>query len=138
MKKKETDFKYNYALLIDDNELDNFINQKTFEKNKFSRKIFVSSGSKNALEFLNNIEICKSKDFDLFPEIIFVDINMPMMDGLQFVEKFKEIYPNKFDSIKLVILTSSLDNCDKERALAISKRIVFLNKPLTKDALATL
>lgn len=135
MKRKEPTYKFNYVMLIDDNELDNFINQKTLEANNFSRKIFINSGSKNALEFLNNIEITNSKDHNLFPEVIFVDINMPLIDGFQFIEKFKETYPEKIKSTKLVVLTSSLNANDKERAMALSEQIVFLNKPLTKEAL---
>ena len=135
MKRKEPGFKYNYILLIDDNELDNFINQKTIEATNFAKKIYVNSASKNALEFLHNIEISNTKEHNLFPEIIFVDINMPMIDGFQFIEKFIETYPEKLNTIKLALLTSSLNGQDKERAMAISKKILFLNKPLTPETL---
>ncbi len=135
MKRKEPTHTYNYAMLIDDNELDNFINQKTIEANHFANKVYITSGSKSALEFLKNLEISGSKNFNIFPEVIFVDLNMPMIDGFQFIENLKTLLPNKFAELKVVILTSSITPSDKERALKISKDIMFLNKPLTKEML---
>jgi len=135
MKRKEPIYKYNYAMLLDDNELDNFINQKTLEANNFSNKIYTNTSSKSALEFLNNIEITSTDKFDAFPEIIFVDINMPMIDGFQFIESFRKTFTKRLKTVKMVILTSSISVIDKEKAAKISKDIVFLNKPLTKEAL---
>ena len=133
MKRKEPNFKYNYVLLIDDNDLDNFINQKTIEVSYFSNKIYVNSGSKSALEFLKNLEI--SKQSNVFPEVIFVDLNMAMIDGVQFIENFKQLMPDKFKSVKVVVLTSSIMPSDKDKVTKLSKDILFLNKPLTKEIL---
>lgn len=136
MKRKEQSFKYNFTLLLDDNELDNFINQKTIEAANFSNKIFVNTSSKSALEFLNNLEISSTDTANFFPEVIFVDINMPMIDGFQFIEIFKNTFPKRFQNIKIVILTSSISLIDKEKAAKLSKNITFLNKPLTQEALS--
>ena len=133
MKRKEPNYKYNYVLLIDDNDLDNFINQKTIEVSYFSNKIYVNSGSKSALEFLKNLEI--SKQLNVFPEVIFVDLNMAMIDGIQFIENFKQLMPDKFKSVKVVVLTSSIMPSDKDKVTKLSKDILFLNKPLTKEIL---
>lgn len=135
MKRKDPVFKYNYVMLLDDNELDNFINQKTIEATHFANKVYINTSSKSAMEFLTNLEISSSETINIFPEIIFIDINMPMIDGFQFIENFKNKFPDKFTSMKIVILTSSISPIDKEKTLEISKKIVFLNKPLTQDAL---
>jgi CheY-like chemotaxis protein len=135
MKRKEPAHTYNYVMLVDDNELDNFINQKTIEANHFSNKVYLSTGSKSALEFLKNLEIFGTETSNFFPEVIFVDLNMPMIDGFQFIEHFKNILPDKFNATKIVILTSSITPSDKERAQKISKEIIFFNKPLTKERL---
>lgn len=135
MSKKEPKNKYNYAMLLDDNELDNFINQKTLEANNFSNKIYINTSSKSALEFLNNLEISSTPDFDIFPEVIFIDINMPMIDGFQFIENLKKTLPKRFKSLKIIILTSSIAVLDKEKAEKISKNIIFFNKPLTSEML---
>jgi len=132
MKRKEPKHKYNYALLLDDNELDNYINQKTLEANRFANKIYVNTSSISALEFLKNLHLVNSK---YFPQIIFVDINMPIIDGFQFIENLKKEFLAKFDSIKIIILTSSIFQSEKERALSLSKNIAFLHKPLTQESL---
>ena len=123
-------------MLLDDNELDNFINQKVIEASHFAAKVYVNTSSKSALEFLNNLSISSTDKVDIFPEIIFIDLNMPMMDGFQFIENLKKSQPKKIESLKLVILTSSTNPNDKQRAAEISKNIIFLNKPLTSDMLA--
>jgi CheY-like chemotaxis protein len=135
MKRKEPAHTYNYVMLVDDNELDNFINQKTIEANHFANKVYLNTGSKSALEFLKNLEISGTVTSNFFPEVIFVDLNMPMIDGFQFIEQLKVFLPNNFKQLKIVILTSSITPSDKERAHKISKEIVFLNKPLTKEML---
>ena len=135
MKRKDPKYKYKYAMLLDDNELDNFINQNTIAANHFAGKVYVTTGSISALEFLNNLALCGSDSVDIFPEIIFIDINMPMMNGFQFIENLQKRLPEKLYKLKLVILTSSADPNDRLKADAISKGIIFLNKPLTEQML---
>lgn len=135
MKRKEPVHAYNYVMLIDDNELDNFINHKTIEANHFANKVYVNTGSKSALEFLKNLEISGTETLTIFPEVIFIDLNMPMIDGFQFIENLQALLPNSITTVKLVILTSSITPSDKERAYKISKDILFFNKPLTKEML---
>ncbi|MBI3521153.1 MAG: response regulator [Bacteroidetes bacterium] len=135
MKRKQPAFKYNIAMLLDDNELDNFINQKTLEATYFANTIYVNTGSKSAIEFLKNIELTCTENFDIFPEVIFIDINLPMIDGFQFIEMLKTSFSKRYSSLKVVILTSSVSHSDREKAKKISKDIIFLNKPLTQEAL---
>ncbi len=125
-------------MLLDDNELDNFINQKVIEANHFAGKVYINTSSKSALEFLNNLSISSTDKLDIFPEIIFIDLNMPMMDGFQFIENLKKNLPKKVDTLKLAILTSSTNPNDRQKAAEISKNIVFLNKPLTSEMLGQL
>lgn len=135
MKHKEPKFKYANAMLIDDNELDNFINEKTLEANHFAKKIFSHTSAVSALEFLNNLLLMGDEFKKVYPEVIFIDINMPMMDGFQFVENFKKNKENAFNKPKLIILTSSVFHEDKQKSESISKDIIFLNKPLTQEML---
>lgn len=135
MKRKDPKYKYRHAMLLDDNELDNFINQKMIEANHFAGKIYVNTSSKSALEFLNNLSILSTESVDIFPEIIFIDLNMPMMDGFQFIENLLKNLPEKSKELKLAVLTSSTNPNDKQKAATISQNIVFLNKPLTQQML---
>lgn len=135
MKRKEPEYKYRNVMLIDDNDLDNFINIKTLEANLFAEKIYTNTSAQSAIEFLNNLATLGTDYATIFPEVIFVDINMPMMDGFQFIETFKKQAESKLLQPKLVILTSSVYHEDRQKALSISADIIFLNKPLTKEML---
>ncbi len=138
MKIKEPEYKYAFAMLIDDNELDNFINEKTIEANMFAKKVYVHTSGKSAIDFLNNLITLEENQSNFFPQIIFVDINMPIMDGFQFIELYTKNLKEKINNPKVVILTSSLYPGDKQKSAEISKDIVFLNKPLTKEMLNTI
>lgn len=138
MAKTKNTNKYKSVLLIDDNELDNFINQKIIESVNFSKTIFVNTGSVSALEFLKNINLLKDDASAIFPEVIFVDINMPIMDGFQFIQNLMATQQKEIANTKIVILTTSLNPADKARAESISKEIGFLYKPLTAAALETI
>lgn len=138
MKRKDPKFRYKHAMLVDDNELDNFINQKILESNYFANKVYINTGAVSALEFLYNLTISGAEIKAVFPEVIFIDINMPMMNGFQFIEHLKNKFPEQLASLKLVILTSSDDPAEMVKAEAISRDIIFLNKPLTSDMLVHL
>lgn len=138
MKIKEPKYRHQNVMLIDDSELDNFINEKTIEANHFAKKVYVHTSAKSALEFLHNLVTMGNDYSDVFPNVVFIDINMPMMDGFQFIEQFKKTTEKPLLEPKLVILTSSVYHEDKQRAIQISKEIIFLNKPLTKDMLESI
>jgi CheY-like chemotaxis protein len=135
--KEKNKFRYNYSLLIDDNELDNFINMKIIESASFSKYTYTSTSGISALEFLKNITMTeKAVQQKLFPEVIFIDINMPLMDGFQFLHHLIKRDGNIIRESKLVILTTSLNPDDRSKAAEISENIIFLNKPLTEAMLS--
>ncbi len=138
MSTKTAQCKHQTVLLIDDNELDNFINQKIIESVNFARDIYVNTSGTSALEFLKNINSLKVDCKDIFPQIIFVDINMPIMDGFQFINDMIKFFGDELNNTKFVILTTSLNPADKLTAEKISPKISFLNKPLTELALESI
>jgi CheY-like chemotaxis protein len=133
LKSNQRNYKYSHILLIDDADLDNFINENLLKANSFSKKVYLNSSARNALDFLKNLIIIGEKS--IYPEVIFIDINMPIMDGFQFIEVFQKTVEKQFPDIKLVILTSSISPEDKEKAFTISEKITFLNKPITREML---
>jgi CheY-like chemotaxis protein len=138
MAKKPPAPKYKAVMLIDDNHLDNFINQKMIEGCNFSSSIYVHTSSKSALEFLNNLVRMGSSGKIIFPAFIFLDINMPIMDGYQFINEFEKI-PDEFkNKTKIAFLTTSLNPDDTIKARKISYVVEFINKPLTHKILSTL
>lgn len=135
MKIKEPKYKYNSAMLIDDDSLDNFINEKTLQSHYFAKVIYTNTSANSALEFLKNIAIINKNPAEIFPQVVFIDINMPLMDGFQFIEQYKTKIEPLIKIPKLVILTSSVSNKDRERAALLDKDILFLQKPLTTGSL---
>jgi CheY-like chemotaxis protein len=99
--------------------------------------VYVHTSSKSAIEFLTNFERAHLPE-DLLPEVIFLDINMPIMDGFQFAEEFQKTCPKIYEKIRIVFLTSSLNPVDQKRAMQVRGVYSFLNKPLSKDHLEKL
>lgn len=132
---KKPKAKFNTVMLIDDSEIDNFINQKMIEGCNFADKIYVHTSSKSALEFLMNLERIENCPADLIPDLIFLDINMPIMDGFQFLDEFQKVSKKLYDKIRIVFLTSSLNPIDQKRAQMAKHILAYINKPLNKDHL---
>jgi CheY-like chemotaxis protein len=130
--------KYNTVMLIDDSEIDNFINQKTIDTTNFARRIYVHSSGRSALDFIKNIERNPDIENELMPELIFVDINMPVLDGFQFADEFEKINRKIKAETKIVILTTSLDPADREKSKNNSVIKGYILKPLTKEVLDSL
>ncbi len=133
MRKPKT--KYSAVMLIDDSEIDNFINHKMIEGCNFSDHIHIHTSSRSALEFLKNVERLEQAPKELVPEVIFLDINMPIMDGFQFVEEFLRLSPLFTKTSKIVILTTSVNPSDYEASKKYANVVKFINKPLTQFAL---
>lgn len=113
------------ALFIDDRDTDSFLNSLMIKEDDIPvNPVFVNSGH-DALSFLKD---CLPEDF---PELIFIDINMPLMDGFQFVDTYNQHYGVDRQA-RLYFLTSSIRDSEKERALQLDNVEGFFNKPLRK------
>jgi CheY-like chemotaxis protein len=129
--------KYNTVMLIDDNEIDNLINQKMIEASSITENIYTHTGAKSAIEFLRNIERLDVVD-KVLPDLIFLDIDMPLMDGFQFLEEFEKLSNVIKTKCKIVMLTSSINPQDFSRSKKYENVKLYLNKPLSHDNLASL
>jgi CheY-like chemotaxis protein len=138
IRKKEPVYRYQRAMLIDDNEIDNFINQKIIESSLFAKNVYVNSNGLSALEFLKNIQASKDIVDDIMPDIIFIDINMPLMDGFQFTDELLKLTKGMQKKPKLVILTTSINVEDKIRTAKYGAKIEYISKPLTEEALTSI
>ena len=132
MTAKKPKTKYKTAMLIDDNEIDNFINQKMIESTNFAERIYVNTSGKSALEFMENLQRDKEPDKDLIPDIIFLDLNMPLMDGFQFLQEFEKLGKPITGKSRIVILTTSINPADRIFLNKNKYVLKFINKPLTQ------
>jgi len=119
------------VLLVDDNEIDNFVSQKVIEKSGFAEKVVAIPSAARALEYLNNGHSSGSG----LPDIIFLDIGMPEMDGFEFLEEYKKLDENVLKNCKVVILSSSIADEDHNKVKHNKFVAKFINKPLCKESL---
>lgn len=129
--KTEKISKHKLVMLVDDNVTDSYMNEMIIKGAAFAETVFIYSCGVAAMEFFRNIkegEFCYNK---LLPTYIFVDLNMPQMNGFQFIEDFNEHYLDLKTDVKIVVLTSSKNVNDINKALSYKNVVTFINKPLT-------
>lgn len=119
----------NIVFLIDDNSVDNFVHKKMIELNKFASQVRTFVKAKDALYYLSEIDDLNYNEH-LIPSIIFLDLNMPLINGFQFLELYEKLPSIIHSKCKIVILTSSLNPADRALSKKNKHIITFINKPL--------
>lgn len=127
--------KLNCVLLIDDDEPTNFLNQIIIENSGYVKQIKSVQSGKDALVYLTNMH---KEEPSPIPDLIFLDINMPAMNGWEFLEKYRAINTRFKGKVVIVMLTTSLFPEDMALANEISEVSAFENKPLTEEKLDTI
>jgi CheY-like chemotaxis protein len=118
------------VLLVDDDNVCNFLSTKLLQRLGFVNDIHTAVNGEEAINLFNDYY----KGSRHLPDIILLDLSMPVMDGFEFIEAFRRLkLPNK-ENVKIIIVTSSFDPEDMQRAnaLGISQ---YITKPLTERML---
>ncbi len=122
--------KLNCIMLIDDNEDDNFFHSRVIQKNSLANNVIVMPSALEALGYL------KLKDQQrIKPDLILLDINMPGMNGWEFLDAYQQLEKDERGDMIVVMLTTSENPDDEEKSLAFDFVCNFQTKPLTKEKL---
>lgn len=119
------------VMLVDDNDTDNFISRRIIEITKFAGDVVIKNSGKSALEYLEDHKTTHEK----LPDLIFLDINMPIVDGFVFLYEFEKFDYSIKDKCKVIILSSSDNKRDIDKIVNNDHVIKFITKPLTEIAL---
>ncbi len=120
------------ALIIDDDEINNFICIKNMKDTGFAEYASYCLRGQEGLDELN--DALENRKDDL-PDVIFLDINMPMMNAWEFLEQYKLIQPRFEKAVKLFVLSSSVYRKDIEKSSEYELVSDYIIKPLSKESL---
>jgi CheY-like chemotaxis protein len=115
--------------LIDDDKLFVFLLKKTIGLTGIASRITDFADGKAALEFIKE----NRDNADILPDVIFLDLRMPIMDGWEFIEEFTPLEPKLAKKNKLYVFSSSISPYDIDKAKSINLVTDFIIKPILKE-----
>lgn len=126
--------KLNCILLIDDDEATNFVHRMVIKKAGCAEEVVAVPSGQAALEYLTSEKNGQMPK----PDLIFLDINMPAMNGWEFLKEYEKLEEAQKGQVVVVMLTTSLNPDDRRNAESIEAISSFENKPLTFEILQTI
>ncbi|MBP2282600.1 CheY-like chemotaxis protein [Flavobacterium sp. CG_23.5] len=119
-------------LCIDDDPITLMLCKKVLIKASFSNEIITSQNGEEALCYFNTLKYTNTEsELKKHPQLIFLDLNMPVMGGWEFLEQFNTEAFSEFKNIKIIVLSSTIDPEDLEKSKKYPMVIDFLSKPIT-------
>jgi CheY-like chemotaxis protein len=122
-------------LLVDDDEINNFISIKLIKKALLTSDIMACLNGRFAIDQLVDIQ---KRDPEKLPDYIFLDINMPIMNGWEFLDEYKRLNIDPLGKSKIFIISSSVFSNDINRARSYPIVKSFISKPLSVEKIKEL
>ena len=123
-------------LIIDDDPMTTHLHKRLLEKFDLSHQVEIALGGEEALQLIK--ENIDTENEDQIPQLIFVDLNMPFMDGFQFLEAYQSLEFKNKDSVVVSVLTSSYSMSDINRVKEYPVVSDYIVKPLTQEKMIEL
>lgn len=131
--------KLNCILLIDDDEATNYFSNYIIEEADCAVHVKTKQTGKAALNYLADSSYLKQPQTNLpFPDLIFLDINMPAMDGWEFLEQYQMLENDLPRKPTIIMLSTSINPDDRAKALAIPAVTEYQNKPISAEMIQSI
>jgi CheY-like chemotaxis protein len=130
---------YKKILCVDDDPITLMLCKKVIQKCEFSETIEIANNGEDALKYLDSFTKDSAISIGDLPELLFLDLNMPVMGGWEFLDiiterRYNEIFPQ----LKVIVLSSTIDPKDIEKSKSYPMVLDFLSKPITREMLEEL
>lgn len=122
-------------LCVDDDPITLMLAKKVISKASFSNEIISAKNGEEALHYFDTIKQNNGNETQKLPQLIFLDLNMPVMGGWEFLDSFNSTIYEEFNAVKVIILSSTIDPEDLNKAKKYPVVIDFLPKPITTSML---
>lgn len=120
------------VVLVDDSSIDNFVNKKVISRYGFAENVLEFTKAREALKYLLQL----NNDMEAtIPSLLFLDLDMPEINGFEFLDAFAMLSEKIKKNLKIVVLTSSINPADMEFCSTNKSVLTFLHKPLMKNNL---
>ena len=127
-------------LCVDDDPITLMLCKMVIAKSSFATEIITAQNGEEALNYFDDLKLNNlGAEIKKYPSLVFLDLNMPVMDGWEFLDHFsKEEYTSAFKNTKIIVLSSTIDPNDIEKSRTYSMVLDFLSKPITKEIVENL
>jgi len=124
-------------LCVDDDPITLMLCKMVIAKSAFAKEIVTAQNGEEAINYFDELKLNNlGADITKYPGLIFLDLNMPVMGGWEFLDHFSQVsYAPLFPKTKVLVLSSTIDPKDIEKSKTYPMVIDFLSKPITKEML---
>ena len=122
---------FDKILFVDDDPITLMLCKKVIAKTSFANEIVTAQDGEEALKYFNTLKYDNTKSTtDKIPQLIFLDLNMPVMGGWEFLDHFTSTDYDEFNSVNVIVLSSTINPEDLAKAKKYPIIIDFLSKPI--------
>lgn len=127
-------------LCVDDDPITLMLCKMVISKSSFAKEIITAQNGEEALNYFDDLKLNNlGNKITSYPSVVFLDLNMPVMDGWEFLDHFsKEEYTSVFQNTRVIVLSSTIDPRDIEKSKTYPMVMDFLSKPITKEIIEQL
>jgi CheY-like chemotaxis protein len=122
-------------LCVDDDAISLMLYKMVITKASFTNEIVTATNGEEALNYIKKLTASSSEPKKKQLQLIFLDLNMPVMGGWEFLDSFSSVEYSEYNHIKVIILSSTVDPNDLENSKKYPMVIDFLSKPISKEML---